>query len=241
MKKYLLSLLAIAMVFIMIFSLSCCTTDEPGAESTDGRATTTKTVKPTEAKKTTKATTDAKTTKPAKTTEPPKPDAPTPPEGTPINLVQHLTKPAEFAWDKATTVECEVDGYTSAGATYKKLTNETTGYTFGYIFMKQTVAQPYIKVPFTVAEDGTYTFVFELMAYDSTVPRTGLIQVDDGAECYYIYTEHGNDRHLTTEYYTGITVELTAGEHFIYLYLAEDFNNSTIKSVYFDKFSFAKQ
>ncbi len=59
--------------------------------------------------------------------------------------------------------------------------------------------------------DGRYDFCIELMAFKSTLPRTSLVQIDDGAK-YYIRSEHG-ERHLVTEYYTGLSAELKAGKH----------------------------
>ena len=38
-----------------------------------------------------------------------------------------------------------------------------------------------------------------------------------------------------------MTVELTAGEHDFHMYLAEDFNDGDVKSIYFDYICVAKK
>ncbi len=110
-----------------------------------------------------------------------------------------------------------------------------------YVYLKAPNDVPgTITKTFTVDTDGTYDFSICLMSYlyegqDAQPPRTGLVQIDDG-EKYYIGAVHTT--HMEDEWYTGITENLTAGEHTITLYLASDFDNSAVKSCYFKSFAY---
>ncbi len=153
-------------------------------------------------------------------------------------LTMSLTQPDEFK--NATAVEFEsctnmADKWVRDGTQ----TNAGTGYVYNYIFLKKDTENPSAKIEFTVAEDGKYDFCVELMAFESTLPRTSLLQIDDG-EKYYLRSEHGT-RHLITEYFVGMSAELKAGKHTMTIYLADDFDDKNVKSLYFDKFSFVKQ
>ncbi len=112
--------------------------------------------------------------------------------------------------------------------------------TFGYVYLKAPDGLENAKsipVKFTVDEDGTYKLLVTMMGWTGT-PRTGYVQIDDGV-CYYIRSE-GNEvaEDGTLPMYVEISEKLTAGEHTFTLYLANDFDNSTVKSLYFDKLSF---
>lgn len=105
---------------------------------------------------------------------------------------------------------------------------------FVYTYLKAKVDEPRIYVNFSVPEDGIYDIVVEVMASTSTTPRTGLVQVDD-SEKVYMYTEHG-DRTGVPEYFSGMKITLSAGEHVMRFFLGDDFDDSTVKSLFLDKF-----
>ncbi len=119
---------------------------------------------------------------------------------------------------------------------------------YEYVYLKQynegpngeqiPVDESYCIYEFEVAEEGTYEFLIEIMAYEGQKPRTGLVQIDDGPK-YYINSVHG-DRHLISEYYTGLTAKLDAGEHTFTIYLGDDFNDDTVKSLFFHTFSYLR-
>ncbi len=107
---------------------------------------------------------------------------------------------------------------------------------YQYIYLKEEDYNPHFTVKFEIEDPGTYDFLIECMAYATDIPRTSILQIDDG-ELIYITSLHG-DRHLITEYYTGWQVELEPGTHTMSVFLAEDFDNVTVKSLFFDCFSF---
>ncbi len=145
----------------------------------------------------------------------------------PNRVEQTFTKPESF--ENVTYVEFE-SSTDNAGMR----TGTQVGY--DYIFLKKDVASPYANVKFNVAEAGTYEFIIELMAWKGEIPRTSIVQVDNGAK-YYIKSIYG-DKNLVTEYCVGIAAELSAGEHTMTVYLADDFDDTNVKSLYFDKFGF---
>ncbi len=115
---------------------------------------------------------------------------------------------------------------------------------FEYVYLKayegedKSTAFPkeeaYILTEFDVPETGVYDFLIEVMAFETAIPRTGLIQIDDG-EKFYLSATHGTN-HETFEYFSGLSAYLTKGEHTITIYLAPDFDDSTVKSLFFDNF-----
>ena len=56
---------------------------------------------------------------------------------------------------------------------------------------------------------------------------------------YYTGSEH-LDRNGVLEYFMGVTATLTAGEHTITFYLAPDFDDSSVKSIYYDQIIYSK-
>ncbi len=146
------------------------------------------------------------------------------------------TKPEGF--DKATDVEFEDQAVTDDANVYANNNG-----TFGYVYLKAPDGLENAKnipVKFTVEENGTYNFLVTMMGYTGTV-RTGYVQIDEGV-CYYIRSE-GNEvtEDGTQAMYVQFSEKLTAGEHTFTIYLANDFDNSTVKSLYFDKLSFIKE
>ncbi len=91
-----------------------------------------------------------------------------------------------------------------------------------------------IYVDFEIEQAGVYNFLIELMAHATDIPRTGLLQIDDGPK-YYISSIHG-EHHEVWEYFTGMSAYLSMGEHRMTVYLGPDFDDSTVKSLFFDNF-----
>ncbi|MEA4833314.1 hypothetical protein SDC9_76361 [bioreactor metagenome] len=147
-------------------------------------------------------------------------------------LTMSLEKPAGY--ESATSVECE--NFVDAAGNY---TGHQDQGPYDYVYLKKEADNPHATIKFSVTEDGTYDFLVEIMAYTTAIPRTGLVQIDSG-EKFYIGSTHG-DRNLITEYYTGMSAELKAGDHTFTIYLADDFDNTTVKSLFFDKFNFVKK
>lgn len=109
---------------------------------------------------------------------------------------------------------------------------------FVYTYLKAIADNPHITIPFNVSEDGMYDVVVEVMSNAGELPRTGLIQIDD-SDKVYMNTLHG-DRTQIPEYFTGMQVMLSAGDHKVHLYLGDDFDDTTVKSLFFDKFYVVK-
>ncbi len=137
--------------------------------------------------------------------------------------------------------------YTDGVGLHENFFTSADGLTaFEYVYMKayegedKSTAFPaeeaYISVDFEVEEAGTYDFLIEVMAFETYIPRTGLIQIDDG-EKYYLSATH-NTNHETFEYFSGLSAYLTLGEHRITIYLAPDFDDASVKSLFFDNFYF---
>ena len=153
---------------------------------------------------------------------------------TPTTLLMTLDKPAYFDWDNATTIEVEDAATVLQGASKSSIEDRN------FIYIKKSHAYPKVVVPFTVAEDGAYDFIFAICAKSRAegIISNGLVQIDDGP-MFYTGSEH-LDRNGILEYFTGASATLTAGEHTITFYLAPDFDDSSVKSIYYDQIIIAK-
>ena len=101
------------------------------------------------------------------------------------------------------------------------------------IYIKKSHDYPRASIKFTVEKAGTYEIlVVTALKNRPTAISTGIVQVDDGQKYYLSSPCKGIDGE--PEYFVGITVELTAGEHDFHMFLAEDFNDGDVKSIYFD-------
>lgn len=134
--------------------------------------------------------------------------------------------------DDATVVEFE-DSYVD-GVTNAKSGNQPG---FDYVFLKDSGLGDY-TVEFTVDKDGVYNIGFKLMAWSKSVPRSTNVKVDD-AEWVYVSYDYNDDDQYSDHYWTGLSAELTKGIHTFTLSLAPDFDDSTVKSLYFDNFFYA--
>lgn len=153
---------------------------------------------------------------------------------TPTTLLQSLEKPVNFDWDNATTIEVEDAATVLQGASKSNIEDRN------FVYIKKSHAYPKVVVPFNVAEEGAYDFIFSVCAKSRAegVISNGLVQIDDGP-MFYTGSEH-LDRNGVLEYFIGASATLTAGDHTITFYLAPDFDDSSVKSIYYDQIIFAK-
>ncbi len=137
---------------------------------------------------------------------------------------------AKPSWyDKATVVKFK-DFWTD-GATNARAGDD-------YVYLKKDDKGDF-SVEFEVAEDGLYEFGFMLMGWTKSVLRTTNVKVDD-AEWAYVAYDYVEENQNIDHYWTGLSIELTAGKHTFTLSLADDFDDSNVKSLYFKNFFFYK-
>lgn len=108
---------------------------------------------------------------------------------------------------------------------------------FDYVFLKDKGLGDY-TVPFTVDKAGTYNIGMRLMAWCKSVPRSTEFKIDD-SEWIYVCYDYEDENQYSDQYVTGMTMYLEAGEHTVTLSLADDFDDSNVKSLYFDSFLYA--
>lgn len=107
-----------------------------------------------------------------------------------------------------------------------------------YVYLKNDGKGDY-SVQFDVKEDGLYDIGIELMPVGQSVPRTTNVRIDDSDWVYFNY-EYTSETEGAKQYITGLQIELTKGTHTITLSLASDFDDSTVKSLFFDNFFYKK-
>ncbi len=108
---------------------------------------------------------------------------------------------------------------------------------FAYVFLKQKGLGDF-SVPFKVEKSGTYNIGMRLMAWAKSVPRSTEFKIDD-SEWIYLCYDYVDENQYSDQYVTGMTMYLEAGDHTVTLSLADDFDDSTVKSLYFDSFLYA--
>ena len=108
----------------------------------------------------------------------------------------------------------------------------------GYVFLSESGKGDF-SLDFEVKEDGVYTIGFCLMDWQNSVPRAADIRVDDSdripLECHY----DGGDRERE-QFIFGPAIPLTEGTHTLTLSLPAGFDDTTLKSLYFDYFFFLR-
>ncbi len=142
--------------------------------------------------------------------------------------------PAWYVEDDAVELEVWDMGDTNANSS---ATGADGIYPSGYVFLKAKGLGNF-EVPFDVKESGNYHIGFVLMAWKKSVPRSTTFSVD-GAEPIYVCYDYVDEDQYSEQFLTGPTMYLEKGEHTLTLALADDFDDSTVKSLYFDKFIFA--
>ena len=136
----------------------------------------------------------------------------------------------------------EPDWYASAEIvefedTYEEgTTNARAG---GYYVYLKNDGKGDFSVPFEVKEDGLYDIGITLMAWAKSVPRSTNVRIDDSDWVYVMFDYEDENKELP-QYLTGLQIELKKGTHTFTLSLAPDFDDSAVKSLYFDNFFFKK-
>lgn len=136
----------------------------------------------------------------------------------------------------------EPDWYASAEIvefedTYEEgATNARAG---GYYVYLKNDGKGDFTVPFEVKEDGLYDIGITLMAWAKSVPRSTNVRIDDSDWVYVMFDYEDENKELP-QYLTGLQIELKKGTHTFTLSLAPDFDDSAVKSLYFDNFFFKK-
>lgn len=136
----------------------------------------------------------------------------------------------------------EPDWYASAEVvefedTYEEgATNARAG---GYYVYLKNDGKGDFTVPFEVKEDGLYDIGITLMAWAKSVPRSTNVRIDDSDWVYVMFDYEDENKELP-QYLTGLQIELKKGTHNLTLSLASDFDDSAVKSLYFDNFFFKK-
>lgn len=160
-----------------------------------------------------------------------------------VGAAEWITKDVTSAMDEAPdwyseddAVELEVwdMGDTNANSS---ATGADGVYPSGYVFLKEKGLGNF-EVPFDVEESGNYTIGFVLMAWKKSVPRSTTFSID-GSEAVYVCYDYADEDQYSEQFLTGPTMYLEKGEHTLTLALADDFDDSTVKSLYFDKFIYA--
>ena len=106
-----------------------------------------------------------------------------------------------------------------------------------YIFLKEKGLGDF-TMTFQVDKDGIYNFGFELMGWKKSVLRTTNVKIDD-AEWVRIGYDYEDTTENVDHFWSGLSAALTAGEHTLTLSLTSDFDDSTVKSLYFDNFFYS--
>jgi len=106
-----------------------------------------------------------------------------------------------------------------------------------YIFLKNKGLGDY-TLKFTVDKDGIYNFGFELMGWKKSVLRATNVKIDDGEFVRMAY-DYEDTTENVDHFWSGLSAALTAGEHTLTLSLTSDFDDSTVKSLYFDNFFYS--
>ena len=109
---------------------------------------------------------------------------------------------------------------------------------FDYLFLKADGVGDFV-IPFTVEKDGYYKFALRLMGWTASVPRSTEFCIDDGPMVYFV-RDYVEENQYHNDYVYGVSAVLTAGEHKVTFSLADDFDDSEVKSLYMCDFYYAE-
>ncbi len=101
---------------------------------------------------------------------------------------------------------------------------------FDYIYLKEDGKGDFV-VEIELEEDGIYSFAVGIMGWKKSVLRSTDVIIDDGPRCYMGYDYVDADQHKN-HYFYGVEAVLDAGKHTVTFSLAEDFDDSAVKSLY---------
>ncbi len=133
-------------------------------------------------------------------------------------------------FDDANVVEFE--DYYAEGATNARAGDN-------YVYLKNDGKGDF-SIEFQVDEDGIYDIGATLMGWTKSVPRSTNMTVDGAPFVYVMFDYEDDSTQYVEQYLTGLQMELTKGTHTFTLSLASDFDDSTVKSLYFDNFFYHK-
>ncbi|MBQ8510774.1 MAG: hypothetical protein IJ493_12795 [Clostridia bacterium] len=138
-------------------------------------------------------------------------------------------------FDKTAAV-IEGESYTEGNGDNVQTVKAADGSEIKYVYLKASSNdQPAVaKYTFSVDKHGKYSFAFALRTKSGSSYRDGKVVVDGSSSFYVARTD--STANNTIEYVVGYNaVELKPGEHTIELYLGDDFDDSTVKSIHLDK------
>ena len=107
-----------------------------------------------------------------------------------------------------------------------------------YVYLKNDGKGDF-TIEFEVKENGTYDIGFTLMPVGQSVPRSTNVRIDD-AEWVYMNFQYTDETEGKVQYITGLQIDLTKGKHTLTLSLSSDFDDSTVKSLFYDNFFYKK-
>ena len=107
-----------------------------------------------------------------------------------------------------------------------------------YVYLKNDGKGDF-TIEFEVKENGTYDIGFTLMPVGQSVPRSTNVRIDD-AEWVYMNFQYTDETEGKVQYITGLQIDLTKGKHTLTLSLASDYDDSTVKSLFYDNFFYKK-
>ena len=146
------------------------------------------------------------------------------------------TLPAKY--DDATYIslgELWVDGATNANHN----TGGGNGNEFDYIFLKDNGKGDFV-VTFSVDEKAVYDFGFLMMGWAKSVLRATNVSIDDGPSLRIEYDYEDADQYHN-HYAYGLSAILDAGEHTMTFTLPDDFDDTNVKTLYFDSFFYVSE
>ena len=103
-----------------------------------------------------------------------------------------------------------------------------------YIYLKADGKGDF-NVEFEVKDSGYYEFAVCLMAWQKSVPRATDIRIDSSDWIRLEFDYNDEDKELE-QFITGLTIWLDKGTHNFTLTLPEGFDDTTLKTLYFDYF-----
>jgi hypothetical protein len=105
---------------------------------------------------------------------------------------------------------------------------------FDYVYLKADGLGDF-TVTFTADKAGLYDFGFTVMGWTASVLRSTNVKIDDSDFVYLAY-DYAEENQYHNQYWYGISAVLEAGEHTVTLSLADDFDDTNVKSLYFTNF-----
>lgn len=163
----------------------------------------------------------------------------------PTFAVEMVSEKIEYVFD---TLPAKYDGatYVALGEAWVEgATNANhnagggNGNNFDYIYLKDNGKGDFV-VEFTVDEKAVYDFGFLIMGWSKSVLRATNVSIDDGPS-YRLEYDYVDADQYRNQYAYGLSAILDAGEHTMTFSLPDDFDDSTVKTLYFDSFFYVSE